>query len=675
MDMPSLIADIGKSSEGGIYDKLGKQIKIMSKDLKKDLINVFLDLNIDKGCIEFDVQPFYPSCEKDFNYFGNNSASNVQFYPVRDAASIMYYWFGKSKGVIKNLLDSLKDGQLQQMLKCCEDLMLFDNNGLNCEKAISRNNETLLVEFIKEGKDKAVYVNKEKSTPEKLFLTYIGAGASEKICLIIPRIIYNDSKHIISKHKDYIELLENQNQGKTKSAETKYTCHICGKLCGDIDTIAYSGKLSRSSVNKAFVTTTVNYAPLFDKNKFNSAFSICSSCASLLKAGENKAMNEMKSKIAGEDAILLFEGLYKDLEYGYCEKLKKNIDIVFNIKDSDEWFCALKQEINDEQEVKHFYFSIIFFKTDGNSCSIKKTIESVSNAKFKYIQKVFEESRLSMNQYLKYFNLGHIYRLISVSTDKKGTQLNIKRVLNLISAVIQGDLIDKNEIMELACEALEKGVLQLKSSDLRNYKNLYSLEFFYNEQKKSKDFRYTDKYIRKIVMSYICLFKSLQKLNILNREVFKLVNANETQSTSDLPEEIATMEMFLNSNGFSREAKGLFYLGAMIYQIGVAQAKKQHAQKPILDKISFGGMNSKEVVQMYLDVMEKTRQYQKTVNLWWFERLQKQMHLNFGDISTVKLMNEKENVFYIMSGYAYCVDSYKKVNNDSEEEVNNDSEQ
>ncbi|WP_054750183.1 hypothetical protein [Ruminiclostridium josui] len=101
MDMPLLIADIGRSSEGGIYDKLGKSIKIASKDLKKDLINVFLDLNIDKGCIEFDVQPYYPSCEKDYNYFGNNSASNVQFYPVRDASSILYYWFGKSKGVLK----------------------------------------------------------------------------------------------------------------------------------------------------------------------------------------------------------------------------------------------------------------------------------------------------------------------------------------------------------------------------------------------------------------------------------------------------------------------------------------------------------------------------------------------------------------------------------------------
>ena len=673
MDMPSLIADIGRSSEGGIYDKLGKSIKIMPKDLKKDLINVFLDLSIDKGCIEFDVQPYYSSCEKEYNYFGNNSASNVQFYPVRDAASILYYWFGKSNGVFKNLLDTLETGQLQEMLEGCEKLKLFDSNGINCEKVIPRNNETIMVEFVKEGKDKTVYVNNEKSSAEKLFLAYIGAQNAEKICLVIPRIIFNNSKYVISNHKDYLELCEKQIQGQSEGSQTNYICHICNKSCNDVNTVACSTKLSRSSINKAFVTTTINYAPQFDKDKFDNAFSICSSCASFLKAGENKAMSEMKSKIAGEDAVLLFEGLYENIEYGYCEKLKKNIDIVFNIKDSQEWFDALIAEINEEQKVENFYFSIIFYKTDGNSCSIKKTIESVSNSKFKFIQKVFEDNRLSMSQYLRYFNLGHIYRLVPVSTDKKGTQLNIKSVLNLISAVIQGELIDKNEIMELACEALEKGVMQLKSSELRNYRNLYNLEFFYNEQKKIKDCRYTDKYIKKIVMSYICLFKSLQKLNILNREVFKVENA--TESISNLPEEIAKMETFLNSNGFSTEAKGLFYLGAMIYQIGVAQAKKQHAQKPILDKISFGGMNSKEVIQMYLDVMEKTRQYQKTVNLWWFERLQKQMHLNFGDLSTVKLLNEKENVFYIMSGYAFCVDNYKKANNDSEEENENDSKQ
>ena len=673
MDMPSLIADIGRSSEGGIYDKLGKSIKLMSKDLKKDLINVFLDFNLDKQCIELDIQPYYSTSEKDYNYFGNNSASNVQFYAVRDAASILYYWFGKSRGVLKNLFDSLEGGQLHELLKQCEKAELFNVNGLNCEKIIPRNNESFEVKVVKEGKEKAVYVNDEKSSAEKLFLAYIGARNAEKICLVIPRIIYNNSKHVISNHKDYLELCEKQIQGQSEGAKSNYICHICNKACDDVNTVAYSGKLARSSISKAFVTTTINYAPNFDKNKFDSVFSICGTCASLLKSGENKAMSEMKSKIAGEDVVLLFEGLYENIEYSCYQRLKENIDIVFRPKDSKEWFDELKEEINDEQEVENFYFSIIFYKTDGNSCAIKKTIESISNAKFIYIQRIFEECRLTMSQYLRYFNLGHIQRIVPISTDKKGTQLNIKRVLNLLSAVIQGELIDKNEIMELACEALEKGVMQLKSSELRNYRNLYGLEFYYNEQKKSKDFRFTDRYIKKIVMSYICFFKSLQKLKILNKEVFQLENAE--QITSDLPERIVEMEMFLNSNGFSKEAKGLFYLGTMIYQIGVAQARSKHTQKPILDKISFGGMNSKDVVQLYLEVIEKTRQYQKNVNLWWFERLQKQMHLNFGDLSSVKLLNEKENVFYIMSGYAFCVDSYKKSNTDSEEETENDSKQ
>ena len=146
-----------------------------------------------------------------------------------------------------------------------------------------------------------------------------------------------------------------------------------------------------------------------------------------------------------------------------------------------------------------------------------------------------------------------------------------------------------------------------------------------------------------------------------------------------LPTIIKGSEDFLSVQGFSTEAKGLFYLGMLIYQIGNAQYRQDHKAKPILDKITYSGMNNHDVLTLYMETLDKIRQYKKYVNIWLCERIEKQLHYNLGNLKNVKLFNEKENVFFIMSGYAYSVDNYKKEDfNESKnyemEDENNDKE-
>jgi CRISPR-associated protein Csh1 len=112
-------------------------------------------------------------------------------------------------------------------------------------------------------------------------------------------------------------------------------------------------------------------------------------------------------------------------------------------------------------------------------------------------------------------------------------------------------------------------------------------------------------------------------------------------------------EIFLNANGFSKTAKSLFYLGCLLGKVGSAQYQKNHKSKPILNKISFQGMNKNDILRLYNDLVEKLRQY-KIVN-YSNEMLMNKFHENFGTCEKDWPISDQENVFYLMSGYSFLI--------------------
>ena len=133
MNIPKVISELGKGGDDRIYAKVGKTVTIKESDKKKELYNIMMDLNLDEKKITFDIIPYYDNSAVEFNYFGNNSAANIQYYAVRDVNSISNFWVGKRSGILKNILDSLPKGELYALLKECYDAGFFNNNGINTE--------------------------------------------------------------------------------------------------------------------------------------------------------------------------------------------------------------------------------------------------------------------------------------------------------------------------------------------------------------------------------------------------------------------------------------------------------------------------------------------------------------------------------------------------------------
>jgi len=150
----------------------------------------------------------------------------------------------------------------------------------------------------------------------------------------------------------------------------------------------------------------------------------------------------------------------------------------------------------------------------------------------------------------------------------------------------------------------------------------------------------------------------------------------------------ATLELDTEIKNFLKEMKydepkvAMFLLGYLIGEIGNAQYRLSESRiKPILNKINFEGMNPDKLIRLTNEVFEKLNQYKV-----FFKKEKSRVPLlifNQGIFNEYKRLIDKEianwqlsnheNVFYVLSGYAYA--TYKALPKaEQKEEVEKDEQ-
>jgi CRISPR-associated protein Csh1 len=120
-----------------------------------------------------------------------------------------------------------------------------------------------------------------------------------------------------------------------------------------------------------------------------------------------------------------------------------------------------------------------------------------------------------------------------------------------------------------------------------------------------------------------------------------------------LPEEV---KKWMKLVSYNPQQQALFLLGVLIGSIGTAQRKKGDTKKAILNKINFGGMNQKRVIELANTVFENLRIYRVMEENEGIYAIMKQLlDANIDKWS----MGPSENVFYILSGYSFA--TYKAI--------------
>ncbi len=676
MSLPKITAYVGENEINDNKNQFTSIVKTLKNPKKNEESYItFLVLDLVKCKIYFQLnKKISNNSVYEYNYFGNNSAASAQCYLTRETNSVKYlltHTFGDLYLKLNEF--GMGNSQLATLLKKIEDKGLIKlgekvkEGRLNLDKfSIVLDNKA---KEIKIDDDKAIYVDGKKCNSEEFIRLFIeDDNKNNKYVLVVPKVILEDGKEIIlSKHIEYLELVKKINnlgyiEEEIESKSNKLICYICKKEKNNV-TSEYTKKFDRTGINKIFTTTTLNYSQKFKKYKDEpNNYYICNECYQKLRFGEKTISMQFKSKIAGEDVFIIPEALIKKFDYKKLNIIKNDVDFAFKSEDAKMWIKTINME-TDIENIKLYTVNFIFYRTDGNSVKVIKTIEDVPILRLEKIMQIIDSYKESLKPQIGNISLGSIYRLIPVRISNN-VQIDIDRVLSLYKAILTGEKVSVNTLYLYALEALEKGINQLGKSDISKINNYINLLL-------SRYWKRDDFFIKNIIFGYIVLLKLCQELNILNKEIFlkygqrrTIMNLMSTPS-KEVNSEIIHIEDFLDKQGVIDDAKALFYLGILINRVAIAQYNKEHKTKPILKKIQFQGMTKKEICKLYADVVEKLRQYDKIT--LFTEAIMNRFHYYFGNLDKQWDLNDQANVFYLMAGYSYMVGN--KYPDMTEEEI------
>ncbi len=675
-----------------------KKVKVPKKVKDTDgYYSLFMTIDLDFKRIIFDQPfPYNEDVPKKYYYFGNNKAQEAQIYLVREVESL-HYLLTSVWGELIQALEriGLKESQLYQLLQTMKEERIILEGGKKGKGVLNLSFFPLPKELTgqrirydeqDEKNKKKILIGSQELSFEEYLKKVIGDTRKEnRYILLIPRIIKDQQAYIISQMEEYHQLikinrrLEGSEEGKNNSIESREgnVCYICHRRKADVSS-NYTTKFARSGINKFFVTKKTNFSRnLISIESYDNNYAICGSCYQDLLEGEKRIERDFKTNIAGENVYILPEGIFDTFNYQSLGRIVKGVDIAFQTKDAADWFSRIEAGAYEFQENK-YTVNLIFYRTDGNSVSLLTAIEDVPVLRYLNLMERFRDESFKYRIWLKGFSLGTIYRMIPVHRTKDGKQTDVKRVLSIYHALLSNYLIEKEQLFRLFSEAIEKGIKQLQKEEFNDYINLELTKY-------NKEPNY---YIRNQVFQYIILFHVLQDIGILDQPIFNLENERSTKMSGELlssekekpwfEKEIDEMEDFLNEQGFSDRAKALFYLGSLVYSVGREQEKKDHKDKPILKKIIFQGMNIKEIIRLYEEVVEKLRQYNalKVSN----ELRMNRFHHYFGNLEGKWELSDHANIFYLMAGYAYQVKwkNYDEKNSEEQfegEGIDNDDQE
>lgn len=672
LNLPQLTALIGEQFKNQLdtNNELAMLVKTVENlDNEIDAYMVFLTFDIPNKQIRIDEPIKYNENHVyEFNFFGNNSAAGLQYYITRDVANSLHYLMTSTLNDLKIALqrNGFAKGELYIQLRELEKhgLVTMGNN---------KGHGSIVFDRFLGIEEKNAKVDREKKkiilgdndlSFEQFVFRALGYDSKlpYKFVLITPRIITIDRNVIvIAQHSDYIAVTKKEQKlelGATKTVKKNY-CYICHEFRPDASS-SFTTKFSRSGINKIFTTTTINASKQINASNYDDNYAICTNCFQNLLFGERAIIRSFQGKIAGERAFIIPEGLTGQFEYNHLHRLKERVDLAFSTQATEDWLSELDLEQDEALDGSDFLVHFVLYRTDGNSISIIEAFEDVPVLHIRNVVETLATHAFYLRPHLKSMVLDDIYRLIPVHTNKKGEQLDIHRVLTIYKSLLCKYRIDSQILFQYATEAMGKGLNQLTKEQSDQFPNL-RLNWFREK---------IDLYIKQIIMKFICLIQTFQTLGLLDRQPFDLKKeVSKLMTGGDNRDLISDTEQFLEKNGFKPAQKSLFYLGALVNKIGLAQYRKDHISKPILNKIQYQGMSRNEILQLYLDVWEKVTQYARGQHPSWMldcERLAERFNFYAGNADSKEWIYEQQNVFFIMSGYAFMVRYYNKEVQDIE---------
>ncbi len=644
------IGSLVKNSGQSVVQSLIQDIKIKNDQKSHYVINFNFDTINKKVFIKEEV--FAESVQQDnsianktsirgsaekYLYIGN-PPGNLQRDRVSLTKDNFKYLFTSTFPTLENNLD---DGELKDKIKSLLDTCFDNNEGIYLFKVkecgFCTNLPAKLTDF-------SGLSSKESRNKVKTFLDAIVKCVYEKIKedkgiskKDIAFFTASINEKPVAQYNEYAKYLEQSVVEELFSKAENGNCYVCGKH--NIPVTSNTTKLKF----KYYITDKISFAPYFAKKNFIKNFAICKDCYKKLLAGETFVKNNLRSRFGGATMYIIPKFIFPaTFKLSNLNSWASKIKMFVGSADSFEDYQKFKEQISSykdfEDENNNLLLNLLLCKDDGRSLKIYTLIKDVPPSRIGEIitkQHKIEDTAHTLLSDTKGWDLGFkpIYYLFPVKKNSFD-----KSLLRLYGSIIEGEKIPRSFLISKFVEL---------------YK-VFAYEQFsqYNVSGKSDDVIFA-------ALKHNIFLRYLEELNLLEKG--GSMNVNSLKLNDDT-------KNFIREMGYDEQKTALFLLGYLVGIVGNAQYSAGMEKKPILNKITYQGMSIKKIKEYFLnEVFEKLVQYKKI-------QYADPVFANAKPLLDKNIdrweLSDKENVFYILSGYAFSTFKTMNASKNNKEEKN-----
>jgi CRISPR-associated protein Csh1 len=445
---------------------------------------------------------------------------------------------------------------------------------------------------------------------------------------------------LLAEDAEYHEYLEKQ-MVDDAFEDVKGQCYICSRSGEDI-----TKNFTRFRLLKFYINDKMGFASNLEDKGFFKNYAVCSECYKYLLVGERFVENQLKTKL-GETDVYLIPQFYQDVEpkqlmvKEWAEQLKRNVEKLNKLEALEKF----QEKISDDQYNQFgddsYLLNFLFARRPPGSAEVKvqRFVQDVPPHRIteltealKRIRNLFEEGKLD------HFALDYsrMYYLLPIRKVKNEPQIGT--YLDMLESLLKGNPVKLSYLTKLLMETARVHAF-----------NKYEA---YVQTKSTKDKRLTGD-LEKFLIRAQFLVYYLKQLGLLK----------ELQGGGSelIWENLISLEIkdYWEKVGLVDHQRALFLLGYLIGEIGKKQFDEGKS-KPIMNKINFQGMTESKIKVLASEVLEKLYQYK----IWKYKEGLYAAMKELLDKSLGKFTSLEDNVFWILSGYAFSTAQALKGKNE-----------
>lgn len=419
--------------------------------------------------------------------------------------------------------------------------------------------------------------------------------------------------------KEYRQKVEEEKLKAYQKGE-KGVCSICGNKKG------LSSDTSKLKL-KFYTTTNLNFPSRFSKTNYSKNMLLCKNCMLYLMTGERFIKDSLSTNLGSLQVYLIPHFLYDtDINRDDMELISGELIKTFNTSKKVESILKVKGEIWDtlelNKEENYYLLNILFYKSSQQAVKVQKLIKDVHPSRFKIlidnsyeILKLFQG--LISSKFSVPFGLETLYYLTPIKS-KQGEAREYRKLLSMYDSIFKQSKINKDVII--------KSQIQMIRVHYFEKYNQYNIR------------RNT---IHNAMIQSNMLLKFLENIGCL--EGGRGMDISKLNIDEDI-------KRYIEEMGYTEEQTAMFLLGYLVGRVGNKQYSDRDGKKPILNKLNFNGMDLSKVKRLSSEIVNKLKQNKilKYNEIIYFEHKQ----LFDKNIKNWSL-NKHDNLYYILSGYAY----------------------